>query len=85
MAPADDASEPTDADVVQAAAAAAEDVVFSRLDADEVEDLDVTVTFEDGILEADVYLNAPDALADTEQVAEDAVLAARVAVDDLLE
>jgi len=77
--------EPTDADVVEAAATAADDLVFSRLDADDVEDLDVTVSFEDGILEVDVYLHAPDALADTQQVADDAALAARAAVDDLLE
>lgn len=77
--------EPSDTDVVQAAAEAAEGVVFSRLDRSDVEDLDVTVSFEDRILEVDIYVNAPDALADIEQVAEDATLAARAAVDELLE
>lgn len=77
--------EPSDTEVVQAAAEAAEGVVFSRLDRSDVEDLDVTVSFEDRILEVDVYVNAPDALADVEQVAEDATLSARAAVDELLE
>jgi hypothetical protein len=72
---------PTDDEVVQAAADAAESVVFSRYDTGEVRDLDVTVIFEDGRLEVDVYL---DADGDAEQVAEDAALAARAAADDLL-
>jgi hypothetical protein len=77
--------EPSDTDVVQTAAEAAEGVVFSRLDRADVEDLDVTVSFEDRLLEVDVYINAPDALADVDQVAEDATLAARAAVDEVLE
>jgi hypothetical protein len=77
--------EPSDTDVVQAAAEAAEGVVFSRLDRADIEDLDVTVSFEDRLLEVDVYINAPDALADVDQVAEDATLAARAAVDEVLE
>lgn len=77
--------EPSDTAVVQAAAEAAEGVVFSRLDRAEIEDLDVTVTFEDRTLEVDVYINAPDALADVDQIADDATLAARAAVDELLE
>ncbi len=81
----DAASDPSDGEVVQAAADAAEDLVFSRIDAGNVEDLDVTVTFEDAILEVDVYLHAPDALEDQQRVADDAALAARAAVDDLLE
>ncbi|WP_459191847.1 DUF3194 domain-containing protein [Halosimplex sp. J119] len=74
---------PSDETVVQTAAEAAEDVVFSRLGRSSVEDLDVTVTFEDGILEVDVYLNAPDASGDPDRIADDAALAARGAVDDL--
>jgi len=74
----------SDETVVETAAAAAEDVVFSRFDRSTVEDLDVTVTFEDGILEVDVYLDAPEGRADAERVADDAALAARGAVDDLL-
>jgi len=73
--------DPDDATVVQAAATAAENVIFSRYDRNEISDVDVTVTFEDGQLEVDVYLDAP---GDAEQVAEDAVLAARRAADDLL-
>jgi hypothetical protein len=76
---------PSDAEVVQAAATAAEDLVFSRIDRSDVDDLDVTVTFEDDILELDVYLNADTTREDPEQVAEDAVLAGRAAADELLE
>jgi hypothetical protein len=74
---------PTDDEVVQTAAQAAEGVVFSRYGKSDVDDLDVTVTFEDGVLEVDVYLNAPDARPDADRVADDAALAARAAVDDL--
>ncbi len=81
MAPADDSD---DTEVVRAAARGAEEVVFSRYDRSEVDDLDVRVTFEDGVLEVDVYLDA-DGRADPGQVADDAALAARAAVDDLLE
>jgi hypothetical protein len=83
--PTDDESgtDPTDDEVVQTAARAAEDVVFSRFDTSDVSDLDVTVTFEGGVLEVDVYLNAPDGRADADRVADDAALAARAAVDDL--
>ncbi|KOX93908.1 hypothetical protein [Haloarcula rubripromontorii] len=76
---------PTDDEVVETASAAAEDVVFSRYDVGAVEDLDVTVTFEDGVLNVDVYVNAPDSRQDEAQVADDAALAARAAVDDLFE
>ena len=55
--------------------------VFSRYSQSELRDVDVTVTFEDGQLDVDVYLDAP---GNAEQVAEDAVLAARRAADDLL-
>ena len=73
--------DPDDDAVVEAAATAAENVIFSRYDNSELRDIDVTVTFEDGQFEVDVYLDAP---GDAEQVAEDAVLAARRAADDLL-
>jgi hypothetical protein len=75
--------DPTDDEVVQTAAQAAEDVVFSRLSRSDVEDLDITVTFDDGVLDVDVYLNASDSRADADRVADDAALAARGAVDDL--
>jgi len=74
--------EPSEETVVNTAATAAEDVVFSRFDRSAVADLDVTVTFEDDTLEVDVYLDA-DGRADPERVADDAALAARSAVDDL--
>ena len=73
----------SDERVVETAADAARNVVFSRFDRSTVEDVDVTVTFEDGILEVDVYLNATEG-RNAEQVADDAALAARAAVDDLL-
>ncbi|MFU8870086.1 DUF3194 domain-containing protein [Natronococcus sp.] len=75
--------EPTDEEVVQTASDAAEGLIFSRYKQSEVRDYDVTVVFEDGVLEVDVYLNAPDDEADPEQVADDAALAAREAVDEL--
>jgi hypothetical protein len=76
---------PTDEEVVAAAADAAEGVVFSRLSNSDVEDLDVTVTFEDGVLDVDVYVNASDSTVDEQQVVEDAALAARSAVDRLFD
>lgn len=80
-----DEAEPTDADVVVAAAEAAEGMVFSRIDRADLDDLDVTVNFENRRLEVDVYLHAPAATVDGQRVAEDATLAAREAVDELLE
>ena len=75
--------DPTENEVVQTAAQAAEDVVFSRLSRSDIEDIDITVTFEDGVLDVDVYLNTSDSRTDADRVAEDAALAARGAVDDL--
>jgi hypothetical protein len=75
--------EPSDEEVVRTAAEAAEGLVFARYRQSEVDDLDVTVTFEEGVLEVDVYLNAPEETADPEAVADEAALAARRAVDDL--
>jgi fructose 1,6-bisphosphatase len=74
---------PTDEQVVEMAAEAAEGLVFSRLQNSVVDDLDITVSFEDGVLDVDVYLNAPDADADLDTIADDAALAAQGAVDDL--
>ncbi len=80
-------ADPSDEKVVRVAAEAAEGLVFSRYKQSAVRDLDVTVTFEEGVLEVDVYLNVPDAEDDSEpeRVADDAALAAREAVDDLFE
>ena len=77
--------EPTDEEVVQTAATAAENVIFERYKQSAVRDLDVTVTFEEGMLEVDVYLNAPHEEADPDRVADDAARAARDAVDDLFD
>ena len=75
---------PSDEAIVEAAAEAAENVVFSRFEHSEVEDFDVTATFEDGVLEVDVYVNAPEKSDRVvENTADDAALAARGAVDDL--
>ena len=74
-----------DETVVETAAEAAHGLVFSRLRNSDVEDLDVTISFEDGILEVEVYLEAPDADEDIDQVADDAALAAQAAVDELFE
>lgn len=80
-----DTDQPSDETVVNTASEAAEGLVLDRFKQSNVRDLDVTVTFENGVLEVDVYLNAPDADADLdpEQVADDAALAARAAVDEL--
>jgi hypothetical protein len=75
---------PTDEAVVEAASEAAEGLVLSRYKQSEVTDLDVTVRFEDGVLEVDVYLNAPEE-PDPEAVANEAVEAAEAAVDDLFD
>ncbi len=74
---------PSDEAVVQTASAAAEDLIFERIKQTSVKDFDVTVTFEEGILDVDVYVNAPNANRDEEKVANDAALAARAAVDEL--
>jgi len=77
-------SEPTDETVVQTAAEAAEGLVFARFANSAVKDLDITVGFDDGMLEVDVYLNTvDDAEADPDAVAQEAVEAAEDAVDDL--
>ena len=73
---------PTDEEVVNAAAEAAEGVIFSNYSQSDVRDFDVTVKFEDGVLEVDVYLNAPDD-PDPDVVAQEAVDAAESAVDEL--
>ncbi|APX95782.1 DUF3194 domain-containing protein [Natronorubrum daqingense] len=77
--------DPTDEEVVQTASDAAEGYVFTQYKQSDVRDLDVTASFDDGMLEVDVYLNAPDGeeTPNPETVADDAALAARDAVDDL--
>jgi uncharacterized alkaline shock family protein YloU len=75
---------PTDEEVVEAASEAAEGLIFDRYKQSAVRDVDVTVTFEEGVLEVDVYLNAPDD-EKAQRVADEAARAARAAVDDLFE
>ncbi|ERH12489.1 MAG: protein of unknown function (DUF3194) [halophilic archaeon J07HB67] len=49
-------------------------------------DFDVTVAFEDGVLDVDVYVNPPDDTThDAEAVADEAARAARDAVDELFD
>ena len=75
---------PTEDEVVTAASEAAEGMIFSRYKRSAVRDLDITVTFEDGVLDIDVYLNPPDdADPDPEAVVENAIAAAESAVDEL--
>mgnify|MGYP000241765758 FL=1 len=76
--------EPSDEAVVEAASDAAEGVVLSRYKQSAVTDLDVTVRFEEGVLEVDVYLNAPED-PDPEDVVQEAIEAAEAAVDELFE
>ncbi|WP_277554155.1 DUF3194 domain-containing protein [Halobaculum limi] len=78
--------DPTDEEVVQTASEAAEGLVLDRYKQSELRDFDVTVTFVDGVLDVDVYINPPeDAAADAQQVADEAARAARDAVDDLFD
>ncbi|KKF39142.1 hypothetical protein FK85_30925 [Halorubrum saccharovorum] len=77
-------AEPADDEVVRTAAEAAEGVVFAHYDQSAVTDLDVTVTFEEGVLDVDVYLNAPDD-PDPDAVAHEAAETAGQAVDELFE
>lgn len=72
-----------DAAVVHQAVEAAEAVIFSRYHRTDIRDMDITVRFEAGTLEVDIYLNVPGA-SDTDAVADDAALAAREAVDGVL-
>ncbi|WP_247728348.1 DUF3194 domain-containing protein [Halovivax limisalsi] len=81
----DETEWPDDETVVETASDAAEGLVFDRYKQSEVRDLDVTVTFEGGRLEVDVYLHAPESTVDPERVADDAALAAQTAVDELFE
>ncbi|MFB6096819.1 MAG: DUF3194 domain-containing protein [Haloferacaceae archaeon] len=81
-----DSEGPTDEEVVQTAAEAAEGVVLDRYSQSDIRDLDVTVTFEDGVLDVDVYLNVPEDVGPpAEEVVDEAARAAGDAVDDLFE
>lgn len=75
--------------VVEAAAEAAEDVIFETYDRSSVRDIDITVRFEDRELSVDVLVNTNaetrEAVEREARVVEDAIQAATVAVDDLLD
>lgn len=78
--------EPSEKEVVSTAAEAAEGIIFDRYKQSDVRDFDVTVTFEDGVLDVDVYLNVPDEVGPpADRVADEAARAAGDAVDDLFE
>jgi hypothetical protein len=74
---------PTDEEVVRVASEAAEGVVLDSYRQSAIVDMDVTVTFEDGVLEVDVYVNPPAEGPDADDVVGRAVAAATDAVDDL--
>lgn len=77
-------TEPDEETVVTTAAEAAEGLILSRFANSAITDLDITVTFEDGVLDLDIYLNTvDDADADPEAVADEAIDAAEDAVDEL--
>jgi len=77
-------TEPDDKTVVTTAAEAAEGFILSRFANSAITDLDITVTFEDGVLDLDIYLNTvDDAEADPEEVVDAAIDAAEDAVDEL--
>jgi len=79
-------TEPDEETVVTTAAEAAEGLILSRFANSAITDLDVTVTFEDGVLDLDIYLNTvDDAAADPEAVVDEAIDAAEDAVDELFE
>lgn len=83
----DDAFEPTDEEIVEAASEAAEGLILDRYKQSDVTDMDVTVRFEDGTLDVDVYLNAPERedIPDPGVVVQQAIEAAESAVDELFE
>lgn len=74
---------PADTAIVEAAREAAESVIYGRIDRSDIRDLDVTISYEEEILEVDIYIDAPDTTVDIQQVADDAALAAQAAVDEL--
>ena len=68
---------------VEAASEAAHGYVFSRLAKSAVDDIDVTVSYEDDVLEVEVSILAPEVDADLDQIASDAAAIAGDAVEDL--
>jgi arginase family enzyme len=71
--------------VVERASEAAHGYVFSQLSKSDVEDLDLTVSFDDEVLAVDVSIVAPAVDADLDQIADDAARIAGEAVDELFE
>jgi len=51
-----------------------------------VTDVDITVSFESGVLEVDIYLNVPDDVSPpADEVADEAARTAQTAVDELFD
>lgn len=48
-----------DEEIVEEVATTVEEFIFSEIGSKNIEDYEVNVTFEDGDLEIDVYINAP--------------------------
>lgn len=79
-------STPSDDTVVNTAADAAEGIIFAEYRQSTVTDVDITVSFESGVLEVDVYLNVPDDVSPpADKVADKAARTARTAVDELFD
>lgn len=79
-------TDPTDEDVVEVASSAAEGIILDRYSTSALRDFDVTIRFESGTLDIDIYINPPaDSDHDPEEVIEEAITAAEAAVDELFE
>lgn len=72
-----------DVDPAEVAQQAALDLILSRYDPDEIDDLDVTTSFTDGELSVEAYVHV--AGEDTSAVVTDAIDAAVAAVDELFD
>lgn len=77
-----------DETVVETAASAAEGYILSTFSSSDIHDLDIRVRFEDGDLTVDILLETAESASEDEatvqKVADDAVLVAQSAVDELL-
>lgn len=77
-----------DETIVETAASAAEGYILSTFSSADIHDLDIRVRFEDGDLTVDILLETAESASEDEatvqKVADDAVLVAQSAVDELL-
>lgn len=62
---------------------AAIDTILQYVDPEEIDDLDVTVTFDDGELTIDIYLHVPG--KDSAPIVTEAIEAGTAAVDELFD